>query len=93
MTLPNIRGSCGPTGRARRCGVRIALPGGEKTRVLPFWHSMINKALTLLSNTFCNLKIPCLTPYKGTIDGRTKRHSSYQIGHTNCYGAEKAFGS
>src|SRR5579872_2959268 len=27
----------------------------EQTRVLPFWHSMINKYLTLLSNMFCNL--------------------------------------
>jgi SAM-dependent methyltransferase len=25
--------------------------------VLPFWHSMINKWLTLLSNMFCNLKL------------------------------------
>jgi glycosyltransferase involved in cell wall biosynthesis len=30
---------------------------GEQTRVLPFWHSMINKWLTLLSNMFCNLKL------------------------------------
>ncbi len=30
---------------------------GEQTRVLPFWHSMINKGLTLLSNMFCNLKL------------------------------------
>ena len=28
---------------------------GEQTRVLPFWHSMINKGLTLVSNMFCNL--------------------------------------
>ncbi|HEV2444499.1 MAG TPA: methyltransferase, partial [Candidatus Sulfopaludibacter sp.] len=28
---------------------------GEQTRVLPFWHSIINKGLTLLSNMFCNL--------------------------------------
>src|SRR3984893_10526710 len=27
----------------------------EQTRILPFWHSMINKTLTLLSNMFCNL--------------------------------------
>jgi glycosyltransferase involved in cell wall biosynthesis/ubiquinone/menaquinone biosynthesis C-methylase UbiE len=27
----------------------------EQTRVLPFWHSMINKTLTLISNMFCNL--------------------------------------
>ena len=30
---------------------------GEQTRVLPFWHSMINKGLTLMSNMFCNLKL------------------------------------
>ena len=30
---------------------------GDQTRVLPFWHSMINKALTLLSNMFCNLNL------------------------------------
>ena len=29
----------------------------EQTRVLPFWHSMINKSLTLLSNMFCNLNL------------------------------------
>ena len=29
----------------------------EQTRVLPFWHSMINKYLTLLSNMFCNLNL------------------------------------
>ena len=28
---------------------------GEQTRILPFWHSMINKGLTLVSNMFCNL--------------------------------------
>ena len=27
----------------------------EQTRILPFWHSMINKGLTLVSNMFCNL--------------------------------------
>ncbi len=27
----------------------------EQTRVLPFWHSMMNKGLTLVSNMFCNL--------------------------------------
>jgi len=27
----------------------------EQTRILPFWHSMINKTLTLVSNMFCNL--------------------------------------
>jgi len=30
---------------------------GEQTRVLPFWHSMINEGLTLVSNMFCNLKL------------------------------------
>jgi glycosyltransferase involved in cell wall biosynthesis len=30
---------------------------GEQTRVLPFWHSMINKGLTLFSNMFCNLNV------------------------------------
>ncbi len=30
---------------------------GEQTRVLLFWHSMINKGLTLLSNMFCNLNL------------------------------------
>jgi glycosyltransferase involved in cell wall biosynthesis len=30
---------------------------GEQTRILPFWHSMINKYLTLLSNMFCNLNL------------------------------------
>jgi len=30
---------------------------GEQTRVLPFWHSMINKGLTLVCNMFCNLKL------------------------------------
>lgn len=29
----------------------------EQTRVLPFWHSMLNKGLTLLSNMFCNLNL------------------------------------
>jgi len=29
----------------------------EQTRVLPFWHSMINKFLTLSSNMFCNLNL------------------------------------
>ena len=28
---------------------------GEQTRMLLFWHSVINKSLTLLSNMFCNL--------------------------------------
>ena len=30
---------------------------GEQSRVLPFWHSMINKVLTLISNMFCNLNL------------------------------------
>jgi glycosyltransferase involved in cell wall biosynthesis len=30
---------------------------GEQTRVLPFWHSTINKGLTLVSNMFCNLNL------------------------------------
>ncbi len=38
---------------------------GEQSRVLPFWHSMINKWLTLLSNMFCNLKLTDMeTGYK-----------------------------
>ena len=32
------------------------LAGGQ-TRVLPFWHSMINKSLTVISNMFCNLNV------------------------------------
>jgi glycosyltransferase involved in cell wall biosynthesis len=30
---------------------------GDQMRALPFWHSMINKGLTLLSNMFCNLNL------------------------------------
>jgi glycosyltransferase involved in cell wall biosynthesis len=30
---------------------------GEQTRVLPFWHSVINKSLTLVSNMFSNLNV------------------------------------
>src|SRR5437588_2746861 len=30
---------------------------GEQMRILPFWHSMINKGLTLVSNMFCNLNL------------------------------------
>jgi SAM-dependent methyltransferase len=30
---------------------------GEQTRVLLFWHSVINKGLTLVSNMFCNLNL------------------------------------
>ena len=30
---------------------------GEQTRILPFWHSTMNKGLTTLSNMFCNLNL------------------------------------
>ncbi|MEZ5403478.1 MAG: glycosyltransferase [Bryobacteraceae bacterium] len=30
---------------------------GVQTRVLPFWHSQMNKGLTTLSNMFCNLDL------------------------------------
>jgi glycosyltransferase involved in cell wall biosynthesis len=30
---------------------------GEQTRVLPFWHSVMNKVLTLISNMFSNLNV------------------------------------
>jgi glycosyltransferase involved in cell wall biosynthesis len=30
---------------------------GSQTRVLPFWHSVMNKGLTLISNMFCNLNV------------------------------------
>jgi glycosyltransferase involved in cell wall biosynthesis len=30
---------------------------GEQTRVLPFWHSMMNQGLTIFSNMFCNLNV------------------------------------
>ncbi len=30
---------------------------GDQTRVLPFWHSMINKGLTAVSNMFSNLNV------------------------------------
>lgn len=29
----------------------------EQTRVLPFWHSLMNQTLTTLSNMFCNLNL------------------------------------
>jgi glycosyltransferase involved in cell wall biosynthesis len=29
----------------------------EQTRILPFWHSMMNKTLTFVSNMFCNLSL------------------------------------
>src|SRR5579863_9253170 len=31
--------------------------GSDQTRVLPFWHSVINKTLTLTSNMFSNLNV------------------------------------
>ena len=38
---------------------------GVQTRVLPFWHSMINKFLTVVSNMFCNLNLTDMeTGYK-----------------------------
>src|SRR5450631_1105463 len=30
---------------------------GDQSRVLPFWHSMMNKGLTVVSNMFCNLNL------------------------------------
>ncbi len=33
---------------------------GEQSRVLPFWHSMINKGLTVVSNMFSNLNVSTL---------------------------------
>jgi len=30
---------------------------GEQTRVLPFWHTVMNTMLTMFSNMFCNLKL------------------------------------
>src|SRR5215813_2664068 len=30
---------------------------GEQMRVLPYWHSMINKFLTVVSNMFCNFNV------------------------------------
>ncbi|HWR51603.1 MAG TPA: glycosyltransferase [Bryobacteraceae bacterium] len=44
---------------------------GVQTRILPFWHSMINKGLTTMSNMFCNLKMTdmetCYKAYKTDI--------------------------
>src|ERR1700759_4367465 len=38
---------------------------GEQSRVLPYWHSMINKGLTLVSNMFSNLNVTYMeTCYK-----------------------------
>jgi glycosyltransferase involved in cell wall biosynthesis len=30
---------------------------GQQRRILPFWHTVINKTLTLISNMFCNLDL------------------------------------
>jgi len=30
---------------------------GEQSRALPFWHTVMNKGLTLVSNMFCNLNV------------------------------------
>ena len=30
---------------------------GDQKRLLPFWHSMMNQGLTLVSNMFCNLNV------------------------------------
>ena len=43
---------------------------GEQTRVLLFWHSMINKGLTLISNMFCNLNL-------------TDMETGYKVFHTD----------
>src|SRR5271166_1613034 len=43
---------------------------GEQSRVLPFWHSMINKGLTLISNMFCNLNL-------------TDMETGYKVFHTD----------
>src|ERR1700686_1970042 len=43
---------------------------GEQSRVLPFWHSMINKGLTLVSNMFCNLNL-------------TDMETGYKVFHTD----------
>jgi len=45
------------------------LPGGQ-TRVLLFWHSMMNKLLTTVSNMFCNLKL-------------TDMETCYKVFHTD----------
>jgi len=38
---------------------------GSQTRVLLYWHSMLNKALTTISNMFCNLNLTDMeTAYK-----------------------------
>jgi glycosyltransferase involved in cell wall biosynthesis len=43
---------------------------GGQSRVLPFWHSMINKGLTLISNMFCNLNV-------------TDMETCYKVFHTD----------
>ena len=43
--------------RARRRRVRVALPGRRTEARALFWHSVINKTLTLISNMFCNLNL------------------------------------
>jgi glycosyltransferase involved in cell wall biosynthesis len=43
---------------------------GEQTRVLLFWHSMINKGLTVISNMFCNLNL-------------TDMETCYKVFHTD----------
>jgi glycosyltransferase involved in cell wall biosynthesis len=43
---------------------------GMQTHVLPFWQSVINKSLTLISNMFCNLNVT---------DGETSYRSSGPI--------------
>jgi glycosyltransferase involved in cell wall biosynthesis len=43
---------------------------GEQTRVLLFWHSLINKSLTLISNMFCNLTL-------------TDMETGYKVFHTD----------
>src|SRR5437764_9195065 len=42
---------------------------GEQSRVLPFWHSIINKYLTLVSNMFSNLNVT-------DMETRPSRHPS-----------------
>jgi glycosyltransferase involved in cell wall biosynthesis len=44
------------TATPTRCSARAIWPA-SRLRVLPFWHSMINKGLTLVSNMFCNLNL------------------------------------
>ena len=44
------------SGPGRR-GVRLAVPAMTRRRVLYFWHSLANRALTTLSNMFTNLNL------------------------------------